>query len=152
MGWLDFGSQKNDPSSSLSELDHSLGSSYSAYMLNKARVSVLAREASEQFQLVKAKNRVEQARAMDPYFREMLALFERQQKIVSRMCSVCKEHRFKMAKSLAEADKNMMKTVGTLQRITQAVNDPAINRLQGLQEALSNHRQMEVSVLLPSLK
>jgi hypothetical protein len=57
-----------------------------------------------------------------------------------------------MAKSLAEADKNMMKTVGTLQRITQAVNDPAINRLQGLQEALSNHRQMEVSVLLPSLK
>jgi hypothetical protein len=136
----------------LTELDPILGSSFSSYLLNRSRLTMLQREASEQYQLVKSRGKTEQARAMDVYFRESFQLVEQQTRLLAKMHACAKNRRFRMAGQLGEAHRNLAHTEETLRRIVNATNDPAINRLQGMQDALAMHRGMEVSVLWPTLQ
>ena len=159
MGFFDtmFGRQEQgNPNeilaASLTSLDVQLGSAFSAYVTNKSRLSVLGREAVEQFQMVKSKDRNEQTRAMESYFREALALMENQRRLVTTMNEVSKKRRFKMATELATVLAQIKRSEETLRRVVQANNDPAINRLQGMGDALSHHKSMEQSVLWPALK
>ena len=136
----------------LSALDPALSSSFRTYLQNKSRLGVLSREAVEQYQMVKSKDKNEQTRAMEQFFREAHTLIEQQRRLLVTMQDVSKKRRFKMAKDLADVVSNVKKTEDTLRRIVGANNDHAINRLQGMNDTLAMHRSMESSVLLPALR
>ena len=137
---------------SLASLDPALGRAWSAYLLNKARMGVLSREASEHYQMVKSHDRNNQTRAIEPYFREALALLENQRRLLVEMADLSKKRKFRMAKELGSCVQQIKHTEDTLRRIASATNDPAINRLQGMNDTLVHHRSMELSVLLPCLR
>jgi len=137
---------------SLSDLDPQLGNAFSSYLLNRSRLSVLSREASEQFQYSKSSTRTEQGRAMDPFFREMHKLVGDQAKLITTMEGIAKKRKFRMARALGEGRQSVNKTLDTLARIAAASNDPSINRLQGLQDAMHMYRSVEQSVLWPALQ
>lgn len=159
MGWMDSLTGRREERSpnealvdSLSDLDPQLGNSFSNYLLNRSRLAVLSREVSEQFQFVKSSTRTEQGRAMDPFFREMQKLIGDQAKIISTMEAIAKKRKFRMARALGEGKQSVNKTLDTLSRIAAASNDPAINRVQGLQDAMHMYRSVEQSVIWPALQ
>lgn len=138
--------------SGLRELDPRMGRCLESYLLNKTRLTVLSREAGEQYQMVKARTRNEQTREMEPFFREALSLLEQQRKLVAEMTEVAKKRKFRMARGLADCGAVVRGTEETLRRIMAANNDHAINRLQGMNDALAHHKSMEGAQLLPLLK
>jgi hypothetical protein len=129
-----------------------MSTAFSAYLINKSRLGVLSKEAVENFLMVKSKDKNEQTRAMEHYFRESLALMENQRRLLTGMSEVAKKRRFRMAKELAGCVASVKRTEDTLRRVVAANNDPAINRLQGMNDSLSHHRSMELTVLWPVLK
>jgi hypothetical protein len=136
----------------LRHLDNALGSAFSAYCTNRTRLIILSREASESYQMVKSKGHNEQTRAMEPLFREALQLIESQRKLVASMAEVSKKRRFRMQNELARSLLSIKKTEEVMRRIASANNDPSINRIQGMNDALSHHKAMEATILWPALK
>ena len=138
--------------SSLAQLDPALSGAFRAYITNRARLSVLTREAVEGYQMVKSKTKNEQTRVTEPFLREALQLIENQRRLITQMHEVSKKRRFKMMKDLEQALNSVKKTEETLRRVAAAVNDPSINRLQGMNDALTMHKSMESAVLWPTLR
>jgi hypothetical protein len=89
---------------------------------------------------------------MEPFFRDTLQLVESQRKIIEGMHAIAVKRKFRMAKDLKTAIAHTKRCENVLRRILAASSDPAINRLQGVQVALSHYRTMERSVLLPALQ
>jgi uncharacterized protein YyaL (SSP411 family) len=157
MGILDIFKRQNKSDrevqiETLGDLDPSLGSAFAVYMQNITRLNILTKEASQHYQLIKSMGRMDQNRAMEPFFRDMLALVESQRKLIEGMHSTSVSRKFRMAKDLKSAITQTRHTEDVLRRICSASGDPAINRLQGVQVALQHYRSMERSVLLPALQ
>ena len=148
--------EEKDPNeeiiNSLASLDSELSGAFRTYLVNKSKLHVLSKEAVEQFQMVKGKDKNEQTRELEPYLRESLALMENQRRLLTGMRDCSKKRRFRMAKDLSVAVTSVTRTEDTLRRVVAANNDPTINRLQGMNDALTNHKSMELGVLWPVLR
>jgi hypothetical protein len=137
---------------SLADLDPSLGSAWAVYLQNINRLTILSRESSQHYQLIKSLGKTDQNRAMEPFFRDTLTLVESQRKLIEGMAATAVQRKFRMAKDLKSAITQTRHAEDVLRRICSASGDPAINRLQGVQVALSHYRTMEQSVLMPALQ